>query len=523
MPAMIYTRFKFTASRFADESYSPGGSSGLVWLSSVRPTPNSGAQMVLHLNPPSIWIQDAKREAFPFPAKLCFSELHQPPYMGHIAPQQKCCQWDIIALFLDHLPFMLKRFRSPVLFRIFSLFQAIGGVPSNRTIDDTNGDSVTGARPIYLPNGPWGGAGCKGCAIQPDPSRAHNGTWTAATFHPELMNMSISFEFQGTAVYVFFINANTQAAGVTTLTECDFYVDGTYSSSYQHAPTASTELDYNVLAFSATDLVNSDHTISIITANKSYSTFLNFDYATYTTDNEITISSPSPLIHPSLPTSSSTLSTLPRSSLPDSPPVPNPSRSPNPSHESTLKKGPSIGVIVGETIGGIVGLGILTALLLLWYFRSRVKKSTLQTEKQSHAYAYASQMGEPLRRNPDSPPPPSSTKPPFYGSEQAVGLRGFILQKYEEALPRYSPARSAPVLHVNSVMTSSSFSSPYRESVASSATPANYHAEAPLPILEPNRRRYDGYEQDGYLKPLRPLGYEMMRRMQELSAPPGPR
>ncbi|KAF8875770.1 hypothetical protein BD779DRAFT_1449859 [Infundibulicybe gibba] len=169
-----------------------------------------------------------------------------------------------------------------VLLHIFLLFRATGGAPSNRTIDDTNGDSVTGVRPVYLPAGPWGDASCGGCAIQPDPNRAFQRTWTAATFHPELESISINFEFQGTAVYVFFINANTQATGVTTLTECDFYIDGFHSSSYRHAPTTSTELDYNVLAFSLTGLVNSDHQINIVTANKNYSTFLNFDYAMYT-------------------------------------------------------------------------------------------------------------------------------------------------------------------------------------------------------------------------------------------------
>ncbi|KAF8891353.1 hypothetical protein BD779DRAFT_198887 [Infundibulicybe gibba] len=184
---------------------------------------------------------------------------------------------------------MLRRLGlgASTILHILLLFQATRGVPSNRTIDDTNGDSVTGARPTYLPAAddltpsPWADASCTGCRIQPDPSRAHDGTWTAATFHPG-MNISINFGFQGTAVYVFFINANVQATGVTTLTECDFYVDGAHSSSYRHDPTTSTDIDYNVLAFSTTNLTNSDHTINIVTANEINSTFLNFDYALYT-------------------------------------------------------------------------------------------------------------------------------------------------------------------------------------------------------------------------------------------------
>ncbi|KAF8891352.1 hypothetical protein BD779DRAFT_1699861 [Infundibulicybe gibba] len=381
---------------------------------------------------------------------------------------------------------MLKRLGSPVLLHtIFSLFQTIRGVPSNQTIDDTKGDSVTGALPVYLPAGPWDDASCGGCAIHPDPDKAFRGTWTAATFHPELMNISINFGFQGTAVYVFFINANNQGNKITTLTECDFYVDGAHSSSYQHAPTASTELDYNVLAFSAMNLVNSDHTISIVTANKNHSTFLNFDYALYTIDDGATISS-APHVYP--PLGSSTLPTFSPSLLPDSPPVPGPLQSAGFLPENTSKEGPSIGVIVGETIGGMVGFGMLIALLLLWYFRFRDNPVKTSPLKLRHG-AMLLHLG---------------TKPPFYGSEQAVGLRGFILQKYEEALPRYS---------------ATSFSPPSREGNASNVTPANYHAEPSLPILEPNRRCYSGHERDDSLAPPRPLDYEMMRRMQELSAP----
>ncbi|KAF8891351.1 hypothetical protein BD779DRAFT_1670967 [Infundibulicybe gibba] len=249
---------------------------------------------------------------------------------------------------------------------IFLLFQGTGGAPSNRTIDDTNGDSLTGFRPVYLPTSFWDGASCEGCAMRPDPDRAFQRTWTAATFHPELMNISINFGFQGTAVYVFFINANNQGNAITTLTECDFYVDGAHSSSYRHTPTASTELDYNVLAFSAMNMLSSDHTISIVTGSKNYSTFLNFDYAIYTTDDGTTVSSSLPLMNPSLPAGSSTPSTFSPSSLPNSLPVSNPSQPTNPMHENTSKKGPSIGVIIGGVAGGIVALGILTA-LIIWH------------------------------------------------------------------------------------------------------------------------------------------------------------
>lgn len=72
-------------------------------------------------------------------------------------------------------------------------------VEVNRTIDDTTGDSVTGRRPMYLPQtvGVWEDATCKGCAIQPDRARAFKGTWTAATYNPDLKSMSVELAFKG--------------------------------------------------------------------------------------------------------------------------------------------------------------------------------------------------------------------------------------------------------------------------------------------------------------------------------------
>lgn len=67
----------------------------------------------------------------------------------------------------------------------------------NVTIDDTDGDSVTHQLPVYQPASPWGGPSCEGCDIVPDPSLAFDGTWHAATYHPELLNVNITFSFTG--------------------------------------------------------------------------------------------------------------------------------------------------------------------------------------------------------------------------------------------------------------------------------------------------------------------------------------
>jgi len=83
---------------------------------------------------------------------------------------------------------------------LFTALQTATAAEVNRTIDDTYGDSVTGAKPNYLPstNGVWADATCKGCRVQPDPNQAFKKSWTAATFIPERMEeAAIEVNFTG--------------------------------------------------------------------------------------------------------------------------------------------------------------------------------------------------------------------------------------------------------------------------------------------------------------------------------------
>ena len=69
----------------------------------------------------------------------------------------------------------------------------------NRTIDDQFGDSDTLQRATYLPTTStvWQDQSCSGCLIQPDISRAFKGTYTAATYNPQLGSMNITMKFNG--------------------------------------------------------------------------------------------------------------------------------------------------------------------------------------------------------------------------------------------------------------------------------------------------------------------------------------
>ncbi|KAG6836882.1 hypothetical protein H0H93_001942, partial [Arthromyces matolae] len=129
-------------------------------------------------------------------------------------------------------------------------------VVSNRTIDDTYGDSVTGVVPVYTPE---------------------TGTWDDSSC---------------TAIYIFFILANSVRDDDWTETFCDFVLDGVESGWFHHVPTSTTDYQYNTLAYSTTGLINTDHTLVI--SLRTIHTFLSFDYATYTFDDGSSPAQPTP-------------------------------------------------------------------------------------------------------------------------------------------------------------------------------------------------------------------------------------
>lgn len=82
---------------------------------------------------------------------------------------------------------------------LFIVVRAVAAAQINRTIDDTIGDVLTGTKPIYAPStsGVWEDNTCTGCALQPDRTKAFQGTWTAATYNPGLGSMSVTLSFKG--------------------------------------------------------------------------------------------------------------------------------------------------------------------------------------------------------------------------------------------------------------------------------------------------------------------------------------
>lgn len=97
---------------------------------------------------------------------------------------------------------------SALYFSLVSLFpRFVFADVVNRTIDDGEGDSVTGLQVTYFPaqpNPPWANQNCAVCAIKPDINQAFLHTYTAATWLPQNGTMSITMQFNG----AFFLNHN---------------------------------------------------------------------------------------------------------------------------------------------------------------------------------------------------------------------------------------------------------------------------------------------------------------------------
>ncbi|KAK7032624.1 hypothetical protein VNI00_012887 [Paramarasmius palmivorus] len=212
-------------------------------------------------------------------------------------------------------------------------------------IDDTNGDEQTKVKPTYFPStGVWDDNTCgdaQGCAIVPDAALAYQGTWTAATYRPKAVSgdkISVLFGFQGTGISIFLILANDLGRPwVTTLTECNFTLDGQLMKEYRHAPTSQSGLQYREEAFTVSGLSNSSHLVEISAGGLGYEVFLNFDYANYTYE---------------IPDSASNLpSSLPESSS-------------------------STGAIVGGVVGGVLALLAIIALAVFLVCRKRRTRAT---------------------------------------------------------------------------------------------------------------------------------------------------
>ncbi|KAF9002729.1 hypothetical protein BDQ17DRAFT_1425684 [Cyathus striatus] len=223
----------------------------------------------------------------------------------------------------------------------------------NYTIDDGFGDSLTKKMPIYIPDEWQNQTTCGDCTIRPDLSQAFMATYTAITYYPYMKNASITIEFEGIAIYVFFILPNKQHPGTTTYSAASFTIDGQIVGNFSHSPDLSTtEILYNQMVFKKTDLPNGTHQLVVSTTLTDMNTWVNFDYAIYT---QVTDDSVSTGVYSSV--SSFTVTS-------DTPVSGSGSGIADSQNSGPPKSRHKTAAIIGATIGGVILVGAATALIV---------------------------------------------------------------------------------------------------------------------------------------------------------------
>ncbi|KAJ7289250.1 hypothetical protein C8J57DRAFT_428405 [Mycena rebaudengoi] len=188
----------------------------------------------------------------------------------------------LLPFFYNH--YTLHYLLYSILFAYITLTHAI---PRAFTIDDTLGDSRTGALPVYNPVDSFSqNSNCADCTIRADLRRAFQGTWHDSSQFPNSPPVSVTLSFTGTTIDVFCIIAN-EIPGVTTTADYAILLDGVPQRPYSHSSDGTPNYQYGVNVFSARGLDQRPHRVVLSTNNPAGSLLL-FDYASYTFDDGTT-------------------------------------------------------------------------------------------------------------------------------------------------------------------------------------------------------------------------------------------
>ncbi|RPD64704.1 hypothetical protein L226DRAFT_528922 [Lentinus tigrinus ALCF2SS1-7] len=282
------------------------------------------------------------------------------------------------------------------------------GLSANRTIDDELGDLVTGTKPLYFPEGVWNqGMSCTICNIGPsqvDLSQTFDGTWHDATYFPGQSDLEVHASFTGTAVYVYFLVAGT-FTDTTTFMNTTFFIDDEPVGQFTHSPDALPDISYRVPVYMNTTLANSDH-ILVMRATGVNKSLILFDYIEYTVETPDKTSSLSSTPSPTV----TILHTLP------------------PLHKP-------VAAIAGGTVGGVVGLAAIVALVVFLLRRRRSQQSrprSILTMGEPEVKSDDELLGRGISGYPSGPWSPSSL---VSGGIPYGGSRGSIHQSQGYELP----------------------------------------------------------------------------------------
>ncbi|KAJ7662914.1 hypothetical protein B0H17DRAFT_1257583 [Mycena rosella] len=172
---------------------------------------------------------------------------------------------------------IFRPFRTFLAICALAQFQVCIAILSNRTVDDFNGDLITGFLPLYEPQNAWNTDGnCTSCSVKPDPTQALDHTWHDSSQRAGDSPSSVTLQFTGTAIYLFCIVPADDATNLVNLT---FTLDGTFTGAYTHTPIGSKDISYLVPVLATGGFNNTPHTLVARTASPSL--FI-FDYAMYT-------------------------------------------------------------------------------------------------------------------------------------------------------------------------------------------------------------------------------------------------
>ncbi|KAG5653539.1 hypothetical protein H0H81_012480 [Sphagnurus paluster] len=257
---------------------------------------------------------------------------------------------------------------------LFLFYIRHAAAATNRTIDDTFGDSVTGDGVVYFPESAW----IKNCQNCPLANIAFRGTSTTLSFKPNLGTATMELSFSGTALYVYFILSNSARFAALRL---NYTLDGRSAGSFTHVPAGTSEPQFRALVFLIKGLPNTNHKF-IASSFDNVDPYLTFDYAAYTCVSFKCIIAIS--LTPSYISRVETddpLPTTPISSFTDigsstALETQTPTPSSDPSSDPSSKSKVEASAIAGGVAGGIAVLTALILLsILLWRRRKRSQRS----------------------------------------------------------------------------------------------------------------------------------------------------
>ncbi|TFK22986.1 hypothetical protein FA15DRAFT_495642 [Coprinopsis marcescibilis] len=357
-----------------------------------------------------------------------------------------------------------------IFLHFFHLFQTTFGAIVNRTIDDTFGDNETRELPRYLPNrNRWNDADCSGCSLRPDTDEAFRNTFMESTYSPSTGPVGIELRFEGIAIYIFLILANFGGDGITTITDCDFILDRGEPVAFTRAPDLTrTDFDYNVLAFSRTNLPNANHTLLIEIGDRvNNNAYINFDYAIYTHDDDPIPPRPS---SPTRPSTSASGTLRPGSS---------PSASVNPGNSTSDAQSISLGAIVGGVVGGLATL-VLVIVFFIYFLRRRRRASPPPQDNapmaELEAHPFQVDPGTPLL-----PQDPSQRRP---NANELQRIRNVVMSYHpgQGYSADYGPSSVEPA----STADGSVYSSPYGGFASTTYSTSQSHIAGNNDLQGPN-------------------------------------